>query len=446
MFKAIREAVARSGPFNVRAIVKDLLHGTSLGQIVLSRTSRSRTALSREYTVRLPEGYPAAEIHVSLSVPGLPAGPLAGFSDHVTDAAGNSTDMVLATMTGGFAVSRDLGASWQRVRVRDRQLARHQFIHLRSLGNSELLAQAAAASWRPGLPRIIDNLVLNLDGEVLAMNRMDGSHWHGCRSVDLSGGTVMYAEYPYEDPAATPAERASSRVLRSRDRGRSWETVFERKGTQVRHFHFLQARPGVPGEWWLTSGDKPSESSIWVSKDDGDSWNDITREFAERVTIAGSEYPRTVFRLTDLVWEDDEIIWGTDDYLGQNRLRSPGARVFRSNGSRLRPTIVGLAQWPIRNLVEVGDFYMVLTQGCARPDSTAAEKRPAVYLMPKRRSKPGPEMLHLFDIDIFSNSRTGFTYSRASRAARNGTFFTYRASTDAFPFGHKILKWHLTFS
>ncbi|HSC19862.1 MAG TPA: hypothetical protein VLC74_13215 [Rhizomicrobium sp.] len=446
MFKAIGEAVARSGPFNVRAIAKDLLHGTSLGQAVLSRTSRSRTALTREYAVRLPDGYPAAEIRVSLSVPELPAGPLAGFSEHVTDVAGHSTDTVLATMTGGFALSRDLGASWQRVRVRDRRFARHQFIHLKSLGDSELLAQAAAESWRPGLPRVIDNLVLGLDGEVLAVNQMDGSHWHGCRSVDLAGGTLMYAEYPYEDPAATPGERAPSRVLRSRDRGRSWQTVFERKGTQVRHFHFLQARPGVPGEWWLTSGDKPAESSIWVSKDDGDSWEEITGQFADRITIAGSEYPRTVFRLTDLVWEGDEIVWGTDDYLGQNRLRSPGSRMFRSNASRLRPTIVGLAQWPIRNIVDVGDFYMILTQSSARPNSTAEERRPAAYLMPKHRSRPGPEMAHLFDLDNFSNSRTGFTYSRASRAARNGTFFTYRASTDAFPFGHKILKWHVRFS
>ncbi|HEY1962082.1 MAG TPA: hypothetical protein VGG69_06675, partial [Rhizomicrobium sp.] len=181
---------------------------------------------SREYTVQLPAGYPARAIHIRLSIPKLPPRPALGFSDHVIDANGSPTDTVLAVMTGGFSISHDLGSSWTLVKVRDRHFRRHQFVHVKAIGDSEILAQAMAERWHPGAPRVIDNLVLNYRGEVLAANRMSGSHWHGCRSVDIANGTLMYAEYPYEDPTGAAEDRAVSRVLRSRDRGRSWEVVF----------------------------------------------------------------------------------------------------------------------------------------------------------------------------------------------------------------------------
>jgi len=69
---------------------------------------------------------------------------------------------------------------------------------------------------------------------------------------------------------------------------------------------------------------------------------------------------------------------------------------------------------------------------------------PGVFLMPKKAALP--QLVHLFDVDVHSQVRTGFTYSRASRAAKDGTFFTYRGGTDAFPAGHKILRWDVTFS
>ncbi|HEY1961820.1 MAG TPA: hypothetical protein VGG69_05345, partial [Rhizomicrobium sp.] len=444
--KLVRSAAARSGPFNVPAIAKDLVYGTSLGQALLFRFAGGASEQSREYTVQLPAGYPARAIRIRLSIPKLPPRPSLGFSDHVIDASGDSTNTVLAVMTGGFAISHDLGSSWKLVKVRDRRFRRHQFIHVRAIGDSEILAQALAERWHPGAPRVIDNLVLNYRGEVLAANRMNGSHWHGCRSVDIANGTLMYAEYPYEDAAGTAEDRALSRVFRSRDRGRSWEVVFERDGTQVRHFHFLQARPGAAGEWWLTSGDKPFESRIWVTRDDGDHWDDITANFGETIPIDGLRYPRTVFRLTDLKWQHDGIVWGTDDFLARNQFPAPGARMFRSPREQLVPQVSGKARWPIRNIVEVGPFYMVLTQGCVRADATPQEKMPAVYLMPRQQIESAPGMIHLFDVDVYSQTRTGFTYSRASRAAKNGTFFSYRANTDAFPFGHKILKWDVTFS
>ena len=445
--KLLRESARRSGRLNLPAIAGDLLHGTSIGQQFLFRLGGGRGAEQvREYVVRLPAGYPAREIQVRLSVPKLPPSPFLSFSEHVVDASGNPTDTVLASMTGGFAISHDMGVTWQIVKIRDRRFRHHQFRHVKSIGEGEVFTQAYAERWHPGGPRVVDNLILNHKGEVLAANRMNGSHWHGPRSVDIANGTLMYAEYPFEDRSGGPENRAVSRVLRSRDRGRSWEPVFERDGTQVRHFHFLQARPGAPGEWWLTSGDSPMESRIWISRDDGDHWEDLTRGFGDPVVLDGLAYPRTLFRLTDLKWEGEDIVWGTDDYLSRNQFPSPGARMFRSPADRLAPKLAGKAKWQIRSIVEIGDFYMVLTQGCVRADATPEEKKPGVYLMPKRQIPGAADMVHLFDVDVHSHNRTGFTYSRASRAAKDGTFFTYRASTDVFPFGHRMLRWDITFA
>jgi hypothetical protein len=153
-----------------------------------------------------------------------------------------------------------------------------------------------------------------------------------------------------------------------------------------------------------------------------------------------------MFRLTDLAWQDGEVVWGTDDYLARNQFPDPGARMFRSPGDRLVPVMAGKAKWQIRNMVEVGEYYMVLTQGCVRSDAPHAEKMPGAYLMPKRHVESAPDLVHLFDADIHSHIRTGFTYSRASRKAKDGTFFTYRSNTDVFPFGHRIVKWDLSFS
>src|ERR1700759_4727810 len=105
------------------------------------------------------------------------------------------------------------------------------------------------------------------------------------------------------------------RVMRSRDRGRNWECVFERNGEQIRHFHFLQRRPGHPHEWWLTSGDNVHECRMWVSKDDGDTWKDFTEALPEEFPVSGMTANHKVFRTTDLKFIGDDIVWASDDFL-----------------------------------------------------------------------------------------------------------------------------------
>jgi hypothetical protein len=435
--RLFRSAVAQSGPAEIPRLASEFLLRSATGQRVRMHLAGSAQIHSREYQVALPTGYPARRISVRIGIPRLPPSPFLEFTEHPMDAGGQGSTTVIATAGNGFAVSDDLGVRWRRIRPARHE--RHQVLHVRSIGQSEYLVQAVLPQWKKA-ERFVDTLVVGASGEVRAASRIAGSPWHGCRAVDMQGSTLMFAEYPYEYGGT----RHPCRVFRSRDRGRSWQIVFGCEG--VRHFHFLQARPGRIGEWWLSSGDEPHESRIWVSTDDGDTWQDVSHPGCETVAVDGVSYPRTVFRLTDLVWNSATALWGTDHYLPRKKNEPRGARVLQSTGSPLEPGLVATVRWPIRSVVEVGDCYLFLSQGPNDLGASAADRRPGVFLMPKRPPASGPGLIHLFDVEAYSAVPTGFTYSKASRCARDGVFFTARSGTDVFPFGHKLLKWEVTFS
>ena len=432
-----RNAVAKSGPGQIPRLASEFFLRSPAGQRLMMRLSGPARVHAREYRKSLPPGYPARHATVRISIPQLPPSPFLEFSDHPLEESGRGSKTVLATARGGFMVSEDCATSWRRIELKHH--AAHEILHVRSIGRSEFLVQAILPQWKLA-ERYVDTLVVGAAGDVLAANRIAGSPWHGCRAVDMQGETLMFAEYPYE----SGGERRSCRVFRSRDRGRSWDIVFA--SDHVRHFHFLQARPGYPGEWWLTSGDEPRESRVWVSRDDGDSWQDVSQPQSETVRVDGVPYPRTVFRLTDLAWDGATAIWGTDHYMPSRNREPRGARVLQSPcEDTLAPSLVATVRWPIRNLVEVGDFYFLLSQGPNNLGASAAERRPGVFLMPRRAPPSGPGLVHLFDVEAYSAVPTGFTYSKASRARAYGVFFTSRSGTDVFPFGHKLLKWEVIF-
>lgn len=403
------------------------------------QTSAERTY--REYSAALPDGLSARRITLRLSVPPLPVSPLFAFSDHVADDSGRMTGTVLAVAVGGFAISRDLGRSWSHVRVKGH--GDHRFVHLKSIGGGELLAQASPPESEGSKTAPMDLLVLDERGEVLAAHKALSQRWHGCRAVDIAGGTLMFAEYP-SNMAVNGRRPTDCRVLRSRDRGRSWQTVFEQSGRQIRHFHFLQARPGVTGEWWLSSGDLAHESRIWRSRDDGDSWLDVTAGLPKKIPVGGALFEHGMFRLTDLNWLGEEIVWATDDVLAS--VDPPGSGVFRSRiADVLAPQLVGRGKWHIRSIVDIGDFYLFLSQRSNKPNPPPEDRKPGVYLMPKTAAAGAPALVHLFDLDTYpSRAKSGFTFSKASRTAVDGTFFTFRSSEDVFPAGHKMLEWNVS--
>jgi hypothetical protein len=384
---------------------------------------------SAEYAADLPDGFEARRIVLKLSLPPLPARPSFSFSEHVGDE-------VLAVTTGGFALSRDRGRSFTHVRLRSHQ--RHRLLQMKPIGGDEYLAQALPPEAGNSRTAPVDVLVVARDGTVRAGHPALAQRWHGCRGADSAGGTLMFAENPVNLPISEVRPLAS-RVWRSRDRGRSWHIVHSCTGAQIRHFHFLQARPGAAGEWWLASGDLPHESRLWVTRDDGESWTDLTLGLHRKVRIDGAKFDHTAFRLTDLAWHEGGIVWGSDDYLGM--ADPPGARVFRSpDAAPLAPALVGIGRWHFRNIVDIGAHLLFISQRSNRRDPPPEDRKPGVYLMAKRSGR----FVHLFDLDCHpSPAGPGFTYSTASRAAVDGTFFSFRAGEDVFPGGHKILEWNV---
>lgn len=400
----------------------------------------------RTYNVALPEGYPAREIAITISVPVLPPVPKYHFSHHAMDEDGTPTDTVITVTTGGIGISHDLGRTWRDVRPRGYDLRR--FVHAMALGGNEYLVQVRTDDEDPFRRIPVEILVIDENGTILATERNHGPGWHSCRAVAQRDGTLMYAEYP-SNKQADEVGWSPARVWRSRDRGRSWAMAYEQTDGAVRHFHYLQPRPGVPREWWLTSGDEPAQSKIWVTKDDGDTWSDITASLPAKMEFEGFRLARDIFRLTDIAWLGDEILWGTDDYFPGLKADS-GSRVFRSPVSNPpAPRLIGRCKWPVRNVVDIGDFIVILVQGSNKPRATSDDRRGGVFLAPKVPVEGAPEMVHLFDLERYpvkEGGAHGFTFSKASARPKDGTFFTFRASTDAFPGGHQILEWNVRLS
>lgn len=394
----------------------------------------------KEYSADLPVGYSAKKITLRLSVPVLDSISKLAFNDHTVDEEGRTTSSVLALTIGGFAISPDLGKTWKLVKIEGHP--EHRFFQIKDIGEGEFLVQGLPSEHRSSKNRPLDLMVVNEEGKVLVKHPMHGHRWHGSRSAAMVGGTIMFAEY-LSNVAINGRRPVGCKVWRSRDRGRTWHTVFEMTGGQIRHFHFLQPRPKHPGEWWLTSGDHPPECQIWVTKDDGDSWENVSHPEQERVEVSGEQYKRDLFRLTDMVWLNGEVVWGTDDSL--RAASPPGARVFRSAiGRRLKPELVGIGKWHFRNVIDIGEYLLFLSQRSNVATAPPEDKRPSVYLMPKQRVQGAPAMVHVCDLDAYpTRDRPGFTFSKASRAAVGGTFFSYRSSEDVFPAGHRILEWNV---
>lgn len=185
-----------------------------------------------------------------------------------------------------------------------------------------------AKGWKSALTRIVGrfpsvNLWPITDTDLLAtadnyvfVSHDGGATWTVSRTLPDSSspmgvlptgvcyhdGAIYLGEYPL-------ASSATPRILRSTDRGRTWETVVELE--DVRHVHSVQIDP-YTGDLWVTTGDSGAECRIGRLRDG---------EF-EVVGSGGQEW-----RAVELTFTSDAIIWGMDSVY---RETNPIVRLERS--------------------------------------------------------------------------------------------------------------------
>ena len=403
--------------------------------------------VTTEYVATISCGFPFKEVRVRLDIPTIAAAARGRvrFAHHVIDTiSGNATDRVIATTRGGYIVSDDLGRKWNTISARG--FEKLPFANAYQLSDGCVLLQADGTSGAPEKAQHPGGLLVRQDRdgtctEVLRPHL--GAAWHGTSSIDECAGVIKYSDYQV-NPMKPSADRSSSHVYRSVDNGKTWSVVFEKGGVAIRHFHLLRADPFRAHTWWLSSGDLPSECMIWRSDNDGDSWSVVTGD-AEGVTVGSRQYPRELFRTTDLAFTENSVIWGTDDILGTMDYLNPsipdekrtGARVFRAElDNFMQPQEVGYCGQPVRSIVDCSDAWMVLTQGGIMPFLD----KPSVLILAK-----SGELIHLFDVEKIANVTTGFTYSCASRKSKDGTFFSVRGKSDVFDHPHYMLRWNVEF-
>ncbi len=404
----------------------------------------------QQFSVALPRAAFPLAVDAEISVPELPReGRTARFAEHVFDGVRQeSTDDVVALSADAICVSRDLGASWRmgpgfaEARFRNCFTTRRGTHLVQELGWNGAKDDGAP---RAPLARIWR---FAADWSLLGQAKAGDVHWHATAAVDQAGDTIMFAEYTMNDDMQREHGRPAA-VWRSRDDGAHWEKVFAVGFPGLRHFHTCAADPYRARTWLIGSGDLPEQCRAWQSTDDGDSWHEVTRMgIAPDLPPSLQPSSQALHRFTDVRFDADWIWWATDDVFANmhdvaaGRAQLPaeaGARLVRSRrGAPLAPEVLGSLKTPARNIIDVGCGFIVLSEA----KFAAMGFAPAVFFV----AKDDPmRPRHLFDIANTRQAATGFTYSTASRKAKDGIFFCRKAAGDFADLRPYILRWKLAF-
>jgi Methyltransferase domain len=418
----------------------------------------------KTYSTPVDPAYGFKRVVLKLSCPAVPLiGQYAGFAEHAYDSKNRvSTDSIVAVQPGGVVVSEDLGKSWDYVATPE--TGKIPLWNAYTMADKSRLLQGLGPQ-SPQSPRgepDLDAPIFRCDANWKVIERVQPAkaNWQGTRAIDEMDGTLIFAEYPenlikYSAEYLAAPEKFThlaedSRVFRSRDGGRTWTCVFTKTAAEIRHFHTVIADPWKQGHWWISSGDAVSECRVWRSTDDGINWDEATGDASVPTPgPAGGQLKQALYRHTDAQILENALIWGSDDYLAPGEYKafvdaSPGmattgSRVFISPKTvPLAPTALGFVGNPIRSIIDVGQGYLVVTEA----KNLTKWSRPQVCLL----SKTEPYLLtEIATLDNFEARGTGLTFSRASRSAKNGVFFSFRNGSDVFPEGSRILKWEVDF-
>ncbi len=222
------------------------------------------------------------------------------------------------------------------------------------------------------------------------------------------------------------------RVFRSEDGGKTWAVVFSQRGPasqepQVRHLHTVQPDPFFPHHWYLSSGDHPSQSRVWLSKDDGKSWVEVTDPHS-----AGFRR-HSLHRYTSIVFTKDYLYWATDDLVGVEQ-----AQVVRAKrGEPLAVEVIGAAGDECMRNAIVTDWGLLLISEAKNPKSPGANIR---LFTPPNAVQLVEFVPRAGDQDVPS----GVTHSLSSKSSVGGKFFTWACPRVRLARGSSLALWRLT--
>ncbi len=315
--------------------------------------------------------------------------------DYESHAPGASVTGVAMDDLRTVYASEDLGATWTRAAVLPCRVS--------------LLFTTRAGSrlaWDP------DTLRLRRFDSRWQETPVTGSGdtpWLGTQSIGERTGVILYAEYWLD------TVRTKGHVWRSLDDGQTWDQVLSMpslasaapKDQQITHFHTVQPDPFFPGHWYLSSGDARRQIRVWLSKDDGATWAEVTDPAPE-----GTDKPG-IQRFTSMQFEPDRLLWATDDTMG-------GARAQWAEARRGEPLEVKagppLTRNHVRSVIATEPGQVLLTEN-AKDWLVPGIEKPGVEIGLVRKGRYLP-------IGLMPDVHGVFCASLASHQARGGVFFS----------------------
>ncbi len=313
--------------------------------------------------------------------------------------------------SGNIFVSKDLGIHFQRVYTGRKQRWLRCFTT--SCGNHLLWEEISSRIW-----------LFDKDWKVLEIIKTGKYPWHGSWSIAENNNIIMYAEY------ASKADTVF--VWRSKDSGYTWEKVFFQKSrlspnTQIRHFHTIQNDRYYPGNWYLSSGDNADESRVWLSRDNGSNWKEVTD--ADPVGTNS----QSVHRFTALYFDSSYIYWGTDD-----RMDGKAKFVRAERSEPIKVEVLSNMGNLIRSLISTPSGLIFISE--QKTLSNGKLRNLTIEISSDKKTAQ-----QLASIPSSDGVQTGFTFSRSSIAStKNGVFFSYFDGHPIFVNKRGMLKWKIS--
>ncbi len=324
----------------------------------------------------------------------------AHFLEHVSFPVHHqSTPVVLCAHDAFVFISADLGRSWLGHDLG--RLISSPVSRCFTLRNGDHLLQTARGG--------VETLLVDSEFRLISRSRYALHNWHGSWSVDESlSGVIMYGEY------AARAKELS--VWRSTDGGRTWRARLTLRGLnseapEARHFHVCQADPFSPGRWLISTGDAQEHCRIWLSRDDGESWSEVSEPANPGEAIKPGDR-RRIYRFTSVVFRKDRLVWVTDDTLGLGKAALVSAP---RSGLEAARVVAPLGGNEMRTLTSIGEECALATSE-AKLDVAAAD----VFLVAR-----DSEARRLASIPNRTGGKTAFSRSLCSRIAHGGVLFSY---------------------